>query len=105
MLARFWGLDHNIRVCPWIYGVCIVSDIIGGIVNMYYLAMIYLFAYNMDSISLLLCELAIYVTIVALVKQVTMQVVFQLGNEPFECGVRLVFTDISVYVDRMILGI
>ena len=105
MQSCLWGLDHNIRVCLWVYGVCVTSDIIGGIVNTYCLTTIYLFTCDVDSHSLLLCDLTICVTVVAPVKQVTKQVVFQLGNEPFECGVILVFMDVSVYVDRMFSGI
>ena len=105
MLARFWGLDHNIRVCPWIYGVCIVSDIIGGIINMDHFTMKNLFTCNADSVSLLICELTICVTIVVSVKQATKKMVFQLWNEPVECRIMLVFVDISVYVDRVLSGI
>ena len=105
MLACFWRLDHNIRVCLWIYSVPITSDIIGGIVDMDCFTTIYLFACNVDSVSLLICELAVCVTVVVSVKQVTKQMVFQLWNEPVECRVMLVFTDVSVYVDRVLLGI
>jgi hypothetical protein len=105
MLACLWGLDHNIRVCLWIYGVPVASDIIGGIVDTDCFTMIYLFTCDADGVSLIICELAICVPIVVSVKQATKQMVFQLWNEPVECRVMLVFADVSVYVDRVLSGI
>ena len=105
MWSCFWGLDHDIRVCLWIYSVPVASDIIGGIVNTDCLTTIDLFTCNADSISLLVRELTIRVTTVVLVKQATKKVVFQLWNEPCECRVMLVFMDVIVYIDGVFSGI
>ncbi len=61
MRTCFWGLDHHIRVCSWLYGVTVVSNIICCVIYLQSLATEDFVTSNKDGISIFICELAISV--------------------------------------------
>ena len=62
-------LDHDVGVCPQIYGVPITPDIIGCIVDLHCLAMIDLVPRYMYSIPLIFREVAITIPLIVPIKQ------------------------------------
>ena len=67
----FWGLDHHIQVCIWLYGVAVLSDIICHIVYSQCLAMEDFFAGYKNTVPLLICELAISIAFISSTKKTT----------------------------------
>jgi hypothetical protein len=67
----FWGLDHHIQVCIWLYGVAVPSDIICRIVDPQRLATEDFFAGYKDGFPLFIRELSIGITFVSTTKKTT----------------------------------
>ena len=61
MWTCFWGLDHHIRVCSWVYGVTVASNIICCIIYSQSLATEDFFTSNNDGIPIFVYELAVSV--------------------------------------------
>lgn len=64
----FWGLDHDIRVCLWIYNIPFTSDIVCRVVDTYRFTTIQAALRDVDRIPLLIGELAIGVAFVCEIK-------------------------------------
>ena len=67
----FWGLDHHIWVCIWLYGVAVPSDIICHIVYSQRLATEDFFAGYKNAVPLLIRELAISIAFISSTKKTT----------------------------------
>jgi len=65
----FWGLDHYIRVCIWLYSVAVPSNIVCRIVYTQCLATKDFFTGYKDGIPLCICELAISVALIFSIKE------------------------------------
>jgi hypothetical protein len=51
----------------------------------------------MDCILLLICELAVHVAFIILLKEVPENIIFQFGYECLKCWITLVFMDEGIY--------
>jgi len=67
----FWGLDYYIWVCSWLDGITVPSHIICCIVYLQCLAVEDLFASYKDSVPVFVLELAVSVTLVFSIKEMS----------------------------------
>ena len=65
----FWGPDHHIRVCSWLYGVTVASNIVCCVIYLQSLATEDFVASNKDGIPIFVRELAISVTFTFLIEE------------------------------------
>ena len=77
----FWGFNHDIRVCPWIYDIPIASDIICRIVETHCPTLIEAFSSDPNCISIFIRELAIGIAFIISSEQMSENVIFKFRNE------------------------
>ena len=65
----FQGLDHHIRVCSWLYGVTVASNIICCVIYSQSLATEDFITSNKDGIPIFVRELAVSVTFTFLIEE------------------------------------